>query len=66
MVGRKEFGALQKQAMSQGWIISRTKHGYKWTAPNGKSIFTGASPSDRRAIKNHVAYLKKLGFKEAA
>lgn len=56
---------IRKRAEAQGWRIikgKRTSH-LRWLSPDGKhTIISSGSPSDWRAIKNHIALLRKGGY----
>jgi hypothetical protein len=62
---RKELQELIKNAEKQGWIVSANKNNhYKWTSPGGAFFFSASTPSDWRALKYIVQYLRKYGFEE--
>ena len=59
----KELKRIIALAIRQGYSVELRNNGhYKFTAPTGRFIFTSGTPSDRRAIKNILADLKKLGL----
>lgn len=61
----KEVRPIAKRAKRQGWRIFGTKNGHNmWVSPEGRKVYTSATPSDSRAIKNFLSQLKKAGFKE--
>jgi hypothetical protein len=61
----KELKELIKQAQKQGWIITpNNKNHYKWTSPSGAFFFSAGTPSDWRALKYIVQYLRKYGFED--
>lgn len=61
----KELKRIIALAIRQGYSVELRNNGhYKFTAPTGRFIFTSSTPSDRRAIKNILADLRKLGFTE--
>ena len=63
MTTNKELRVLEKQAINQGWRVSYSNGGHlKWIAPNGKVVFTSATPSDGRAIANITSNLKAAGL----
>lgn len=65
MKDRKMWADLIRQAERQGWKVTVTPGGHlKWTAPNGKVVFSAYSPSDSRALKNSVSQLRLAGFIE--
>jgi predicted RNA binding protein YcfA (HicA-like mRNA interferase family) len=56
---------LEKAAKEQGWEVGRTKKGHpKFVPPDPtKRIVVGSgTPSDRRAIRNLLAELKRQGL----
>jgi hypothetical protein len=57
---------LEKAAKRQGWRIDRTTAGHVRFWPPNRSIppaiFSG-TPSDRRAIRNLLADLRRKGFR---
>lgn len=58
----KELKVLISLAIGQGWTVTQTKNNhYKWTAPNGKIVFSSSTPSDSRAIKNLERDLRATG-----
>jgi len=65
MSHRKDLDKLRKTAESQGWRIVQGRGGHlKWYPPNPEHsmVVTAATPSDRRAIMNIRAELKRRGF----
>ena len=60
---RKEFTELLRAVEAQGGTIKKIKNGYQVFAPNGIDIVTvHGTPSDRRALANAVAELRRAGF----
>jgi predicted RNA binding protein YcfA (HicA-like mRNA interferase family) len=56
---------LAKQAKAQGWEIRRTRGDHLvWVAPNGRKVYSSATPSDHRAVKNQRARLRRAGLKD--
>lgn len=61
---RRVYGATAHAAAAQGWKIELTQGNHvRWTSPSGRVIFSAASPSDHRAIRNTVAMLRREGFR---
>lgn len=61
----KEMRTLIKQAEAQGWEVSMRAAGHlKWVSPNGDTVFTSRTPSDRRAVKKITKDLRLRGFIE--
>ncbi len=61
-----ELQDIIKEARAQGWRVERTKSGHwKFTPPDKtkKPIFTGGTPGDRRALRNHLAQMRRAGFR---
>lgn len=58
-------GRLRKAARAArkaGWEITPTRGQHrKWTSPDGYSVYTSGTPSDKRAVDNILADLRKLG-----
>ena len=60
----KEIRALAKLAEAQGWTVTRTRNGHlKWVSPQGSVVISPSTPSDWRSMKNHLAHLRRAGFK---
>jgi hypothetical protein len=60
---KKEFRELLSAVEAQGGTVKKIKSGYQVFAPNGIDIVTlHATPSDRRALANAVAELRRAGF----
>lgn len=68
----RRFRKLVTHVESLGWTVSFSGGGHlKWVPPEGwttgthedaQTLFTAATPSDRRAIKNICAMFKKQGI----
>lgn len=56
---------IYKQAIDQGWKVTRTRNQHlRWTNPNGEICFTASTPSDSiRNKRNVVALLRRHGLK---
>lgn len=55
--------AVFKELRNQGWSLEKTKNNHwKITNPAGRSCFTGSTPGDKRAVRNLMADLRRLGF----
>ena len=60
---KKESSKLLRAVEAQGGAIKKIKSGYQVFAPNGIDIVTvHGTPSDRRALANAVAELRRAGF----
>ena len=59
----KDWKQLRKRAEEQGWrVVATMANHLKWIPPNGGQIlFSGKTPSDCRALKNHIANMRRLG-----
>jgi predicted RNA binding protein YcfA (HicA-like mRNA interferase family) len=60
-----DFRDVVKQAEIQGFVVSRTKKGHwQFVPPDStqKIVTAGGTPSDRRAILNLIASLRRAGF----
>jgi predicted RNA binding protein YcfA (HicA-like mRNA interferase family) len=56
---------IESAAREQGWRVERNKKGHPvfyHPDPNGPAITASGTPSDRRAILNLLALLKKAGL----
>lgn len=63
----KEAKKLLALAVRQGFIIEvRRNNHLKVTSPSGRFFFASSTPSDRRAVLNLRADLRRAGFKEEA
>lgn len=61
----KETKQIIKDATNQGWTVTMTNGNHlKWTAPNGKVVFSALTGSDRRGILNLKSQLRIAGFIE--
>jgi len=62
---RHDVAELVRKAEQQGWAVQQTRNNHlKWIAPVGKIVVSGSTMSDRRAIKNHLANLRRFGFRD--
>jgi hypothetical protein len=56
---------LMKRAKDQGWQIHRTRNSHlMWVAPHGEKLYCASTPSDHRAWRNHVARMRRMGYKD--
>lgn len=63
MASKNDFKRLIKDAEKAGWTVEQSRGGHlKWKAPTGKVIFSASTPSDHRAIKNHVSLMRREGY----
>ena len=59
----KPLRPLARQAIAAGWTIHPTRSGHlAWRSPTGRRVFTGSSPGDHRAVRNHRAMLRRAGL----
>lgn len=58
----KDIEQLIKRGRAEGWTVTKTNGGHwKWTHPKlERAIFTSATPSDWRAVRNHEALMAKV------
>lgn len=62
VTSNKDLRRLFRKLSDQGWEIVLRRAGHiKLIAPHGGCYFTGASPSDFRAIKKLTADLRRMG-----
>lgn len=63
---RKMPDGLRRMALlarDQGWSVEHARSGHlRWTSPEGRSVCTGATPSDARGWRNDVAKLRRAGL----
>lgn len=63
MASKSDFKRLIKDAEKAGWTVEPSRGGHlKWKAPTGAVVFSASTPSDHRAIKNHLSLLRKAGL----
>lgn len=56
----KEIRNIIRLAIKRGYTVEVRNNGhYKFTAPSGKFFFTSSTPSDRRALDNILADMKR-------
>lgn len=62
MAMNKDAKALIRLAEKQGWRVAKARGGhFKWYSPNGAMITSGALDGDVRALRNHVALMRRVG-----
>jgi hypothetical protein len=60
----KDYRSLFRLAEAQGWEHTRTgKDHHKFVSPSGEIVVTSGTPSDRRALDNFRAQLKRHGLR---
>jgi hypothetical protein len=63
-VMRPETRELMRRAQAQGWIVQYTGSNHlKWRAPTGEIAISANTDGDKRSIKNHLARMKRMGFR---
>lgn len=64
-MAHKETTKLVKTLRQQGWRVDLLKGGhYRAYSPDGKGIVhIAGTPSDRRAMANTIAQLRRYGYK---
>ena len=61
---KSDVAHLQRLARKQGFTISVATNGHLvWTAPDGRSTQTAASPGSDKAITAMKVYLRRIGLK---
>lgn len=57
------FRELAKRAVEQGWRVEPTngKH-LRWLSPSGGIVISSSTPSDHRALRNHLSIMRRYGF----
>jgi hypothetical protein len=61
----KDLRQLIKESESQGWEVPPPRKGghLKFIPPDGGApLFHGSTDSDHRALKNHIARMRRHGF----
>lgn len=60
----RDFRELREIAEQQGWTVAVRNNGHLvWTSPTGGKVYTSATPSDHRAVKNIKRDLRKYGLR---
>lgn len=62
----KHLRKIIKKAKKQGWLVERTKNSHVKFIPKDKSqrpVYTGSTPSDKRALLNLKKDLERSGLK---
>ena len=60
MALHKDWKKLAKVATDAGWNVTPTRGGHiKWQAPTGAVVFSASTPSDKRAMANHIGFLRR-------
>jgi predicted RNA binding protein YcfA (HicA-like mRNA interferase family) len=61
----RELKKIQKRAEAQGWTVHRTRGSHVvWIAPDRQKVYCSSTPSDHRGWKNHVARMRRAGYRE--
>lgn len=59
----ESYRKLARAARRSGWQITRTGGGHlAWRAPSGTTIYTPATPSGPRSVRNNRAELRRAGL----
>jgi hypothetical protein len=59
----KDIKQLASKAKKQGWVVETTGGGHlRWTSPEGKSVISGNTVSDYRAVRNISKRLERAGL----
>lgn len=59
----ESYRKLARAARRAGWEISRTRGGHlAWKPPSGMVIYTAATPSGSRSVRNDTAELRRAGL----
>jgi hypothetical protein len=57
------FRAAARRADAAGWTITYRGSGHlAWKPPSGRMVFTPATPSDPRGMRNALAKLRRAGL----
>ncbi len=59
-----DWKKLVKEAVRQGWTVEFARRGLKLVPPDPTKqiVFVHSTPSDRRAIKNAIAEMRRQGL----
>lgn len=64
MTRKNEAAHLVNTAQTQGWRLTRTKHGWLAYPPNGNAaVFIAGTAQDHRSLKNALAALRRNGLR---
>ncbi len=65
MRDRTSIRELTKRAIEQGWRVETTggKH-LRWLSPTGGIPISSSTPSDHRALRNHLSLMRRNGFRD--
>lgn len=56
-----DWKTLRKEFLRAGYTIDLRRNGHEtWNCPTGP-VFASSTPSDKRALKNHISMLTKKG-----
>lgn len=59
----ESYRKLARAARRSGWQITRTGGGHlAWKPPSGRVIYTPATPSCSRSVRNNRAELRRAGL----
>lgn len=62
-LGKLDLPRCISIARDQGWDVALTKNNHwRFKSPKGPVVFTSSTASDWRAIRNHVARLRRAGL----
>lgn len=62
-IPNKEMRALAQMAVDAGWVILQRRNGHlAWRSPEGATVFTSYTPSDRRAVGKIRTDLRRNGL----
>ena len=53
---------VERAAVQQGWRVERRGKHRAWHAPRGGIVVSSVTPSDHRALRNHLALMRRFGF----
>ncbi|HUK68234.1 MAG TPA: hypothetical protein VLW50_05695 [Streptosporangiaceae bacterium] len=57
------YRELARLATASGWTITRCGSGHlRWAPPDGRCVFTPATPTDGRGVWNVRAKLRRAGL----
>lgn len=63
LIRNKQLFVVSQLAAKQGWDVEMTGGGHlKWTAPDGKIVFTSSTPKGDDGVRKAIADLERFGL----
>ncbi len=64
-IQNRDLRELAQSLEGKGWKIEASTKHIKWLSPGGQIVISSATPSDHRAMKNHLSLIKRAERMEA-